>query len=85
VARVKPSDDPETNYFSASHLAYCGQRSSALEMLKRAIEGKYCSYPALDSDPFFAIVRSQPEFAELRSAAIACQAKFLAQRVAHSQ
>jgi serine/threonine protein kinase/DNA-binding winged helix-turn-helix (wHTH) protein/Flp pilus assembly protein TadD len=78
--RLKHSDDPETNYFSASHLAYCGQTDAAIQMLKLAIQGNYCSYPAIDSDPFFASVRGKPEFAEVRSAAIACQNNFLAQR-----
>lgn len=77
---VKASDDPETNYFSAAHLAYCGQTYAALEMLRRAIKGNYCSYPAIESDPFFASLRTKPEFAEIRSAAMQCQNNFLAQR-----
>ena len=78
---VQPSADPEVNYFAAAHLAYCGQSSAALQMLKRAILGSYCSYPALDTDPFFASLRANPEFAGIRSSAIACQNNFLAQRV----
>jgi hypothetical protein len=78
---VQPSADPELNYFAAAHLAYCGQSSAALQMLKRAILGNYCSYPALDVDRFFASLRSNPEFAGIRSSAIACQNTFLAQRV----
>lgn len=77
---VKSEDDPEVNYFSAAHLAYSGQTSAALDMLKRAIDGGYCSYPALDSDPFLASLRDKPEFREMRSAAMACQKTFLAQR-----
>ncbi|MGA7930787.1 MAG: winged helix-turn-helix domain-containing protein [Candidatus Sulfotelmatobacter sp.] len=77
---VQPSDDPEANYLSAANLAYCGQADAALQLLKRAIQGHYCSYPAMDSDPFFASVRAKPEFAEIRSAAIACQKGFLAGR-----
>lgn len=77
---VRPVDDPEENYFAAGHLAYCGQANAAVKMLKRTIEGHYCSYPAIDSDPFFASLRVKPEFADMRSAAIACQIKFLAER-----
>jgi eukaryotic-like serine/threonine-protein kinase len=77
---VQPEDDPEENYFSASDLAYCGQTEAALQMLLRAIEGNYCSYPAMDSDPLFPNIRGKPEFAEIRSAAINCQKKFLAER-----
>ena len=77
---VQASDDPETNYISASHLAYCGQAEAALEMLRRAIKGNYCSYPAIESDPFFTTLRAKPEFAEIRAAAIECQNNFLTQR-----
>jgi hypothetical protein len=80
AAAVKPDDDPETNYFAAAHLAYCGQTSAALQMLKRAIQRNYCSYPTIDSDPYFARVRGTAEFAAIRSAAIACQKSFLAER-----
>jgi eukaryotic-like serine/threonine-protein kinase len=77
---VHPDEDPDENYFSASDLAYCGQTEAALQMLRRAIGGNYCSYPALDSDPLFANIRTKPEFVEIRSAAINCQKKFLAER-----
>ena len=77
---VQPQEDPEVDYFFASHLAYCGQAGAALQLLKRAIQGNYCSYPAIDSDPFFASVRAEPEFADIRPAAIACQKGFLAER-----
>jgi serine/threonine protein kinase/tetratricopeptide (TPR) repeat protein len=81
IARaMQPAPDPEMNYVFASHLAYCGQTEAALQMLRRAIDGNYCSYPAIDSDPFFANIRNKPEFAEVRSAAIECQKKFLAER-----
>lgn len=82
---VQPSDDPETNYFSAAHLAYCGQTAAALEMLRRTIKGNYCSYPAIDSDPFFTTLRAKPEFGEIRAAAIQCQNNFLAQRARRIQ
>jgi hypothetical protein len=77
---VHPDEDPNENYFSASDLAYCGQTEAALQMLRRAIGGNYCSYPAMDSDPLFANIRPKPEFVEIRSAAINCQKKFLAER-----
>jgi len=77
---MQPSDDPETNYLSATHLAYCGQSDAALDMLRRAVKGNYCSYPAIESDPFFTNLRAKPEFGEIRSAAIQCQNNFLAQR-----
>ncbi|HEV2688187.1 MAG TPA: hypothetical protein VGV35_06525, partial [Bryobacteraceae bacterium] len=82
---VRPVRDPEVNYFSAAHLAYAGQTSAALAMLKRTVQGGYCSYPAMDSDPLFGKLRSRPEFAEVRSAAITCQKDFVAARSALSR
>jgi serine/threonine protein kinase/tetratricopeptide (TPR) repeat protein len=77
---VQPSPDPEVNYFSAAHLAYCGQTDAALAMLKQTIQRGYCTYPAIESDPMFTSLRGKPAFHEIRSAAMACQNEFLAQR-----
>lgn len=77
---VHPVEDPEVNYFFAAHLAYCGQSKAALDMLNRAVKANYCSYPAIDFDPFFASLRAEPEFRQIRSAAISCQKNFLAKR-----
>jgi len=74
---VTPSGDPEANYLFAANLAYCGQTTAALALLQRAVESNYCSYPAVDSDVFFAKVRDAPEFAKVRAEAIACQKRFL--------
>ncbi len=80
ASNVRGEQDPEVDYFFASHLSYCGQTAAAVQLLKRAIQGNYCSYPAIDSDSFFAKIRTEPEFPEIRSAAIACQQNFLAAR-----
>ena len=78
--RIEPEDDPETNYFAASHLAYCGQTAAALDMLRRTVQAHYCAYPAMDTDPMFASIRSMPEYAEIRSIGMSCQNNFLAGR-----
>jgi len=78
--RIEPEDDPETNYFAASHLAYCGQTAAALDMLRRTVQANYCAYPAMDTDPMFASIRTQPEYPEIRAAGKACQDNFLAGR-----
>ena len=80
ASHIKPEDDPETNYFAASHLAYCGQTTAALDMLKRTVQANYCAYPAMDTDPMFASIRSLPEYAEIRSLGMSCQNNFLAGR-----
>jgi hypothetical protein len=48
-------------------------------MLQRAIDGKYCSYPVIESDPFFYSLRGEPGFQAIREAGIACQREFVAQ------
>ncbi len=78
--RIEPDDDPESNYFAASHLAYCGQTAAALDLLKRTVKANYCAYPAMNTDPMFASIRTQPEYSEIRAAGKACQDNFLAGR-----
>jgi len=78
--KVKTSDDPEANYLSAGHLAYAGYPDTAMRLLRAAIKGNYCSYPAMESDPMFKNLRARPEFAEIRAAGIQCQNNFLSQR-----
>jgi hypothetical protein len=74
--KVKPNDDAEVNYFSAAHLAYAGQIDAAFTMLRAAIEGGYCSWPAIDSDPLLAGLRADGRFTDLRAAGMACQDNF---------
>ncbi len=78
---VEVDDDPEVNYFFAGHLAYCGQTEAALRMLKLAVERNYCSYPAMDKDPFFDGLRNNSKFNQIRQAAIACHENFVANRL----
>jgi len=80
AAGVERDDDPEINYFFAGHLAYCGQTAAALRMLKTAISRNYCSYPAVDKDPFFDSLRNNPEFGRIRAAGMACHDNFVANR-----
>ena len=77
TAALVHDNEPETNYFAASHLAWCGRPTQAFHLLDRAIRGGYCSWPVIDTDPYFASVRSRPEFADLRKSAEACQKAFL--------
>ncbi len=82
---VNASEDPELNYFAASHLAYCDQTKAAVELLRRAINGNYCSYPALESDPLFVTLRAKPDYGEILAAARGCQKRFLSQRAQGDQ
>jgi len=77
--------DPEPRYVIGSLLAYCGQRDTALRLLKSAIDHNYCAYTALQTDPLFAKMRGTTEFNKLLSAAKECQNRFLAQRDRNSR
>ena len=73
---LRPDDDPEVTYLFAGHLAYCGQTQASVRMLKAAVDGHYCSYPAIDVDPFFDSIRSSAAFEEVRESAISCRSQF---------
>jgi len=77
--------DPEIRYTTAETEAFCGRNQVALGLLRQAVHDRYCSYPALDSDPLFSPLRHTTEFQEIRSAAMDCQKKFLAYRSQHPQ
>lgn len=77
---VRASEDPELNYFAAGHLAYCGQTDAAVDLLKRAISGNYCSYPSMEHDPLLARIRARADYGEVQATGRACQERFLAKR-----
>jgi eukaryotic-like serine/threonine-protein kinase len=72
--------DPENRYTTASVFAFCGENDLALRLLKSGVEGKYCAYTALQTDPLLAKLRGTPEFNEILAEAKKCQSDFLAQR-----
>jgi DNA-binding winged helix-turn-helix (wHTH) protein/TolB-like protein len=80
ASKVEVDDDPEVNYLFAGHLAYCGQAEAAVRMLKVAIDRNYCSYPAMDKDPFFNSLKANANFQKLRQAGIACHNNFVSDR-----
>ena len=59
---------------SAAHLSYCGETAAAAAMLMRAIEGNYCSYPAMESDSCSSLnLRMTTTYGAIRAAGQACQ------------
>jgi eukaryotic-like serine/threonine-protein kinase len=72
--------DPEARYLNAGYLAFCGQKDSAVRLIKGAIAGHYCPYNDLQTNAMLANLRGTPEFAELLSAAKQCRDNFLAER-----
>jgi tetratricopeptide (TPR) repeat protein len=80
AAKVKPDDDPEVDYFFAGHLAFCGEKTAALRMLKLSIDHNYCSFPAMERDPLFEQLLGEPEYKRLRAAGLMCHESFQANR-----
>ena len=80
MSSFEANPDPENRYLIATDLAYCGEKDAALQLLKSAIDGKYCAYVAMQKDPMLASLRGTPEFTQLLSAAKQCQDNFLAER-----
>jgi eukaryotic-like serine/threonine-protein kinase len=79
-APLETNPDPENRYLAATDMAYCGEKESAVRLLKSAIEGKYCAYEALQKDPLLSSIRSMPEYPPLLSEAKQCRDTFLAER-----
>jgi hypothetical protein len=72
--------DPENRYWNATVMAACGKQDLAMRLVRSAIEGRYCAYAALQTDPLMASLRFAPEFAQLLAAAKECQNNFLVER-----
>jgi serine/threonine protein kinase len=72
--------DSEPKYAISGMIAFCGDRESALQILRKGVEQNFCSSPAMDHDPRFDSIRKTPEFAAIRQAGIDCQKRFLAHR-----
>jgi hypothetical protein len=81
--KVQASDDPETNYLTAGHLAYAGYADAAMKLLRTAVKGNYCSYPAMKFDPMFTNLRDKAEFAEIEAAGSECQRNFVSKLQSH--
>jgi serine/threonine protein kinase len=74
--------DSEPKYSISGMMALCGDRESALQILRKGVEQNFCGYPAMDRDPLFDPIRKTPEFAEIRKMGIDCQQRFLSHRAA---
>jgi TolB-like protein len=65
--------DPEAWYHVADLMAYCGQKDSALRLLKAAVQQNYCAYSALLEDPLLKNLRKETAFNEVLTAGSKCQ------------
>jgi DNA-binding winged helix-turn-helix (wHTH) protein/tetratricopeptide (TPR) repeat protein len=77
------SADPEAAYAVAPMLYFCGRPQDALRFLERAVDGNYCSYPALDLDPVWNGLRSDAEFLRIRAKGMVCHDRFRRMVEAH--
>lgn len=68
--------DPEPLYWIATELLHCGRPRHALELLTDAVDGGFCSYPAVDRDPVWDGLRGDAEFRRIRRRAAACHRRF---------
>jgi DNA-binding winged helix-turn-helix (wHTH) protein/tetratricopeptide (TPR) repeat protein len=76
VRHWERSGDPEAAYAVAPMLVFCGRPQHALRFVERAVDGSFCAFPALDLDPIWAGLRTDPEFQRIRGKAIACHDRF---------
>ena len=80
LAFVLADPDSENLYWSGSIAAHCGQKELAIQLIRKSIEKRYCSYTPLQTDPLVASLRGTREFPELLAAAKTCRDGFLAER-----
>lgn len=76
VENWQDTGDPEALYALAPMLIYCGRPQEALRFVERSVDLSFCAFPALDLDPIWAPVRSDPEFQRIRTKAMACHERF---------
>ena len=76
--------DAENRYFAAGLMSYFGQQGFAVQLMRSAIAGNYCSYTGLQNDVLFASLRSAPEYNDLLTAAKNCRDRFVGERDAPS-
>jgi TolB-like protein len=72
-AAAMADPDPEFWYLEGTIMAFCGQKASALHLLKAAVEQNYCAYSAMLSDPLLEKLRKEQEFDVVLTAAHECQ------------
>jgi tetratricopeptide (TPR) repeat protein len=72
--------DPEPKYGQATLFNACMGNTFTARLIKSAIEGGFCAYEPLQSDPLLAAFRKTPEYSALLAQAKQCQDRFLAER-----
>ncbi|HET9836843.1 MAG TPA: protein kinase [Candidatus Angelobacter sp.] len=72
--------DPEPKYGQATLFNSCMGNAFTARLIKSAIDGGFCAYEPLQSDPQLTALRKTPEYSSLLAQAKHCQDQFLAER-----
>jgi eukaryotic-like serine/threonine-protein kinase len=72
--------DPEPRFGQAELFNACMGNTFTARLIKSAIEGGFCGYDFLRSDPMLSAFRKAPEFPALLAQAKQCHDRFLAER-----
>jgi len=72
--------DPEPKYGQATLFNSCMGNAFTARLIRSAIEGGFCAYEPLQSDPLLVAFRKTPEYPALLTQAKQCQDRFLAER-----
>jgi hypothetical protein len=72
--------DPEPKYGQATLFNSCLGNTFTARLIQSAIEGGFCAYESMQSDPLLAAFRKTPEYSSLLAQAKQCQDRFLAER-----
>jgi eukaryotic-like serine/threonine-protein kinase len=72
--------DPEPKFSQAALFNACLGNDFTARLLKSAIEGGFCGYDSLQTDPLLAEFRKSPQYPALLAQAKQCRDRFLAER-----
>jgi TolB-like protein/tRNA A-37 threonylcarbamoyl transferase component Bud32 len=72
--------DPETQVVYADFFAAAGLGDAALRLLRRAVENNFLCHRAMELNPLFDAIRSDPEFEKIRQESMRRQKEFLEAR-----
>jgi eukaryotic-like serine/threonine-protein kinase len=72
--------DPEPKFSQAALFNACLGNDFTARLLKSAIEGGFCGYESLQTDPLLAEFRKSPQYPALLAQAKQCRDRFLAER-----
>jgi TolB-like protein/Tfp pilus assembly protein PilF len=76
VSLMAGERDPESLYVGGILLVFVGAPEQGFDMVRRAIEGNYCSATGLENDRFWEPYRDRPEYQAVLRLGRACRERF---------